>query len=183
MLDFLTIIASTTGLEAEVESEGIFASLGIDLKTLVLQLIAFIILVFILAKFIYPQINAMLDRRDKVINDAIKSAKRSEENAAKSEEQASEILKNSRKESEEIISTAKKESADMMTSAEFDAKKKADSIVRSAKEDIEKEVQITRKMLRDETIQLVADATEKVASKKLNKADDKLIEDALKGNK
>lgn len=181
MLDFLTKFASTAGLETE--NEGIFASLGIDLKALILQLIAFVILVFILAKFIYPQINAMLDRRDKAISDAVKSAKESQERAAKSEKETAAVLKNARVESEEIIETAKKESADMMATAEFDAKKKADGIVRSAQEDIEKEIQSARKMLRDETLELVADATEKVASVKLGKDDDKLVTKTLKGEK
>lgn len=183
MLDFLTQFASTAGLEAEAESEGIFASLGIDFKTLVLQLIAFVILVFILAKFVYPQINAMLDRRDKAINDAVKAAKESEEKAAKSEKETAEVLKKARKESEEIIETAKKESTDMMTTAEFDAKKKADGIVRSAQEDIEKEIQSARKMLRDETLGLVADATEKIASVKLGEDDGKLVSKTLESRK
>jgi F-type H+-transporting ATPase subunit b len=180
MLDFLTKLASA-GLEQEIESEGLFESLGIDWKVLTLQLIAFVILVIILAKFIYPQINAMLDRRDKLISDAIEAAKKSEENAAKSEQETQAALGKARQEAEEIIETAKKESADMMTTTEFDAKKKADEIVRSAQSEIDKDIKSARQLLRKEVLGLVADATEKVAGAKLGSDDEKIVAEVLKG--
>jgi F-type H+-transporting ATPase subunit b len=180
MLDFLTNLANA---ELEAESEGLFGSLGIDPKALLLQLIAFIILVVILAKFIYPQINAMLDRRDKQISDAIQAAKESEEKAAASQKQTAEMLAQARVEADEIVTTARKESADIMTTAEFDAKKKAENIVREAQSDIDKEVESARELLRGETLGLVAQATEKLAQVKLGADDEKLIAKTLKGEK
>jgi F-type H+-transporting ATPase subunit b len=179
MLDFLTKFASSEAAEAE----GLFESLGIDWKILGLQVVAFVILVVILAKFVYPQINAMLDRRDKQINDAVEAAKAAEANAAKSEKDIKAALSEARQEAEELVETAKKESADMMTTAEFDAKKKAEGIVRAAQTDIEKDIQSARQLLRDETLNLVAEATEKVAGLKLAKDDEKIVAETLKGQK
>jgi F-type H+-transporting ATPase subunit b len=178
MLDWLTKLASS---ETAEEAEGLLEGLGIDWKILGLQLIAFVVLVVILAKFIYPQINAILDRRDKQISDAIKAAKDSEEKAAESEKATKAALAEARQEAEDIIETAKKESVDMMTTAEFDAKKKADGIVRSAQAEIEKDIKSARQLLRDETLSLVADATEKVAKLRLTKDDEKVVAETLKG--
>jgi F-type H+-transporting ATPase subunit b len=179
MLDFLTKLA--TSQPEEVVDEGLFESLGIDWQILVLQSVAFLLLVVILAKFIYPKINAMLDRREKLINDAVEAAKQAEEKAAKSEKETRKALNQARQEAEEIIETAKKESADLMTTTEFDAKKRADGIIRSARAEIDKDVQTARQLLRDETLSLVADATEKVAGLKLDNDDQKLVEKTLKG--
>jgi F-type H+-transporting ATPase subunit b len=180
MLDFLTNLASA---DVEIEAGGLFDSLGIDPKILILQLISFVILVVILAKFIYPQINAMLDRRDKQISDAIQAAKESEEKAAASQKQTAEALAKARVEADEIVEAARKESADMITTAEFDAKKKSEHIVREAQADIAKEIESARELLREETLGLVADATEKLAQVKLGADDEKLVAKALKGEK
>jgi len=178
MLDYLSKFAS-----ASSESGDLFSSLGIDWQVLILQTIAFIVLVFILAKFIYPQISAMLDRRDKAINDAMKAAKESEEKAAASEEQTTKLLATARDEAEDIIETAKKESADMLAEAEEEAAKRAFNIVAAAQADLEKEVESARKALRAETLDLVAMATEKVASVKLGVDDEKIIKKTLGDDK
>jgi F-type H+-transporting ATPase subunit b len=178
MVDFFTKLATS---EAAVESEGLFESLGIDWKILGLQLIAFVILVTILAKFIYPQINAMLDRRDKQIKDTIQAAKDHEKLAVEAEKKAKAALAKARQEAEDIIEIARRESADMVVTAEFDAKKKAEGIVRAAQAEIDENVEIARQQLRNETSELVADATEKVAGLKLHGDDEKMVSDALGG--
>ena len=57
MQEILTLFASAATKEA---SGGIFESLGIDWKILILQAIAFGLLVFILAKWIYPKRTSLL---------------------------------------------------------------------------------------------------------------------------
>ena len=175
MSEWLSLLAATA------EDEGIFGSLGIDYKILGLQALAFIILVVILGKFIYPQVNAMLDRRDKQINDAIEAAKQSEAKAAESEKKTAAALAAAREEAGAIVDTARKESADLMATAEFDAKKKADNIVREARVDIAKEIESAREQLRDETLDLVAQATEKIAGVKLTGDDRRIVQDSLGG--
>ncbi|MDR1197253.1 MAG: F0F1 ATP synthase subunit B [Candidatus Nomurabacteria bacterium] len=177
MLNWLTHFANAAELESA--SGNFLDALGIDFQLLILQIIAFLILVFILAKFIYPQISAMLDRRDKVINDAIKAAKESEEKAAKSEAETAKILGTARKEAGEIVATAKKESVDIATRSEFEAKKKAEGIVRQTRDDLQSEVAAARHALRSEMLDLVAVSTEKVAAVKLGDDDRKLVEKTL----
>jgi F-type H+-transporting ATPase subunit b len=166
---------------AEPASGDILGSLGIDWQVLLLQIIAFAVLVLILAKFIYPQISAMLDRRDQVIDEAIKAAKDSESRAAAAEAETTKLLETAKKQADDIVGTARKESADLMTESEFEAKKKADSIIRSAQADLTKEVESARQALRQEALDLVATATEKVAAVKLDDDDSRLVEKTLKG--
>ena len=50
----------------------LFGSLGIDWKLLILQSVAFLVLLFVLSKWVYPPLAAMLDKRDKDLRTAPK---------------------------------------------------------------------------------------------------------------
>ena len=77
--------------EVENTAEGdLFGTLGIDWTLLLLQIISFAILVFILTKFVYPPIVAMLDRNDKKIADAVKATEEAQKNANKNLEELEE---------------------------------------------------------------------------------------------
>ena len=58
MKNILLQFAST----APSDGGDMFLSLGIDWKLLILQSVAFLILLFILKKFVYPPLVAMLDK-------------------------------------------------------------------------------------------------------------------------
>jgi F-type H+-transporting ATPase subunit b len=173
------LFASTEA--GEEASGGIFGSLGIDWKVLLLQAIAFGILVFILAKWVYPPILAMLDRREKLIEDSVKAAKEASAKSEKAEAEIAKQLKEARQEAAEIVETSRKESQEMLLNAETDASKRADAIVASARAQLDRDVEAARKTLREDTIELVAMATGKITRSKVDAtADAKLIKEAIK---
>lgn len=178
MQEILTLFASAATKEA---SGGIFESLGIDWKILILQTIAFGLLVFILAKWIYPPILAMLDRRDKLINDSVKAAKEATKRSEQAAEEIAAQLKTARDEANEIVDAAREQSTQMLLDSEKDAERRAEAMVSAAKAQLDRDVEAARTMLRDETASLVALATEKVVSQKVdNAADKKIISKAIK---
>ena len=162
------------------QSGDVFSVLGIDWKILIFQAIAFGLLVFILAKWIYPPILAMLDRRDKLISDSVKAAKEATE---KSEQAAADIekqLSEARNQAEEIVSSARDQSAQILLDGEKNAELRAEALVSSARAQLDRDVEAARKTLRDETASLVALATEKVIDEKVDNAkDQKLINDSI----
>lgn len=170
----------------EAENAGtsdLFGTLGIDWTALLLQTISFIILVFILAKWIYPPIAAMLDRHDKKIEDAMKAADDAKQHAEESEARTAEILEKSRAEAAEIVEAAKQESAEIVAKAEKDATVHAEAIVANARADLERDVEQARAALRGEVVELVAIATEKVIDAKIDSQDEKIINSVLKESK
>lgn len=181
MDNFTNLITNFAATKTAENSGGIFGSLGIDWKILLFQMIAFAILVFILAKFVYPPILKMLDRREKLIEDSVKAAKDANEKAEKSADEVAQKLADARKDSEEIVAAAREQSAQMLADSEKEAQKRADATVESARQQLARDVESARKLLRDETASLVADATEKVVGEKVdNSRDAKLIENAIK---
>jgi F-type H+-transporting ATPase subunit b len=165
----------------EAESGGIFGALGIDWKTLILQAIAFLVLVFILTKWVYPPILKMLDRRQKLIDDSVTAAK---ETAAKAEKAGAEIakqLKEARTEADEIVAAARQQSEQMLLTAEEESIKRAEATVASARQQLQRDVEAARQTLREETVELVALATGKITRDKLTGAvDEKLIKEVIK---
>ena len=61
---------------AETGKPDLFGSLGIDWRMLAMQLVAFLILLFILRKWVYPPLVAMLDKRDANLRESAEAAKR-----------------------------------------------------------------------------------------------------------
>ena len=163
---------------------GIFEALGINWQILILQIIAFLILVVLLGKFVYPWLMKNVDERRANIEAANKAATEAQAAASDAEERVAKLLKQARTEANEIVQTAKLESTSMVASAEEKAKKRADQIIADATSDIDKQVIAAKKALHNETLELVALATEKVVGKALSaKTDDALIADVLKGIK
>ena len=176
MFQTLTTLA-TTG----TATGGIFSALGIDWKTLIFQIIAFLLLVWLLGKFVYPWLLKSVDERQSQIDAAAKASADAQSAAVDAEERVEKLLKQARTEAADIVATAKLESAAALSASEEKAKKRAEQIVSDAKDDIQKEVIAAKDALHNETIELVALATEKVVGKTINaKVDKTLITEALK---
>lgn len=162
-------------------SSNIFTSLGIDWQNLILQIVAFLLLVFILGKYVYPWLMKSVDERQKKIEDANKAAAEAQKSAEENKEAVAELLAQARKEAAGIIDTAKLESANIVSTSEKKAQQSAERIVADAHAQLSKDVANARKVLYNDTLELVGMATEKIIHKKLDKkADAELIEDAIK---
>lgn len=171
----------TSFAAAQTEESSALATLGIDPKQLVAQIIAFGILVFVLAKWVFPVLIRALDERQAAIEQSLEAAKEAETKSAKAHEEIEQLLAQARTESSEIVATAHKEAAAMVEEAETKAQKKAEHIVSEAKAQLDTEILKAKTALKKEAKLLVADATEKIIGEKLTgAADEKLVERALK---
>jgi len=168
------IVASTES------NPGLLEALGINGKLLLEQSIAFLILVAILAKFVYPALVKAIDNRRDQIEAGMKEAKEAAEALDKAEAKVVDLLADARKEADGIIARSQKEAASQVAEAEEKAKARADQIVKDARAQLDTEVAKARQALKKDTIELVALATEKVVKEKLDaKKDAGLITEAL----
>lgn len=166
----LTYLASTAG----EEKKDILSSLGIDWTLLIFQAVAFLILVFLLGKFVYPVFLRIIDERQDKLDEGTRAAAEAEKKAAEAEKKIEKALKEARSEATDIVATAKSEATAMVGKAEADAKRRGDRIVEEAREEIDKEVIAARKSLQRDTAELVKQAasiaTAGVADSKLDTA-------------
>lgn len=169
---------------ADAASPGLLQALGIDGKLLLEQAIAFLILVAILAKFVYPALIKAIDNRRDQIEAGMKEAKEAGEALQKAEAKVADMLTDARKEADEIIARTHKEAGAVVANAEEKAKVRAEQIVKDARAQLDTDVAKARQALKKDTIELVALATEKIVKEKLDpKKDASLVTDALQERK
>jgi len=177
---FFTQFAATEAHNA-AEKPDIFTSLGIDWKLLVLQIVAFLILVWLLNRYVYPVFLRIVDERQSKIDESLKAARAAEKSAESAQDKIDEQLDQARLQAKDIVTTAKDEASAMLSKADEKSKANAEHMLETARDEIGKEVIAAKKALHNETIELVAQATEKVIGKTHTaKADASVISDALK---
>lgn len=175
------IFLSQFAAETTTANEGLFTALGIDWRLMIFQIIAFLLLVFLLGKWVYPWLMRSVDERQAGIEAATRVAAEAQKSAEANKEAVAELLAEARKEASEIIDTAKLESAEMISNGEKKAQKVAERIAKDAHEQLDKDVVNARKVLYNDTLELVGLATEKIIAKKLDKkADSELIDAVVK---
>ena len=180
MEDLLLTIASTATEATAEESQGLFSALGIDWKLLIEQWVAFLILLFLLAKFVYPALMKAVDNRREQIEAGMKEAKEAEEKLAQAESKVADLLAEARKEADEMLARTQTEANAVVADAEDKAKTRAEQIVADARQQLDTDVRKAREALKKDTVELVALATEKVVGEKLDaQKDGKLITAAL----
>lgn len=141
--------------------------------TLIAQILNFLVLVFILAKFAYkPLLNMMEERKNKIASDleAAESAKNDAE-AVKAEYAAK--LAEAKKEAQSIIDAARKSAQAAHDKIMADTKAEQDQVVASAKEAIELEKKKAMDDIRAKVINLSMIAAGKIVEQKLNSEEDK----------
>ncbi len=171
-------------VETEAASSGIFEALGIDWKILILQIVAFVILVWLLSKYVYPFLMKSVDERQDKIEKGAKAAAEAEKRIHEAEASIEALLKKARTEAADIVATAKSESTALVEKAEASAKSRADRIVAEAHEELGKDVLAARRALEKDTLLLVKQAAGlAVAGVADERLDTAVIKKALEGAK
>jgi len=165
---------------ADTTNGNFFSSLGIDWQMLIVQIVAFLILVWVLGKWVYPWLIKQVDDRKDRIDAADKAAAEAKKAAEEAAEKTEQLLEDARKQAGEIIETARQESQAIAADSAEKARAQADNVIKEASEQLGKDIESARQTLRSETLDLVALATAKVSKAKIDaKADAKLISTAI----
>ncbi len=166
---------------ATTAQTGLFGALGIDWRLLLLQAVAFLLLVWFLGRFVYPVLIKAIDDRQRVLESAAEAAAKAEAQAARAETAAAKALQEARRQAEDIVKTARQEALAVQEEAQAKAGRRAEFIIRQANEQLAQNVSEARRRLILETRALLADACEKLVGQRLDSAADRrLIEKAIK---
>lgn len=172
----LTYLASAeTAHGAEAAKGSVLDALGVNWTLLVYQLIAFTLLVWLLSKYVFPILMKAVDDRQAAIDEGNAAAVEAEKKAADAQAKVDSMLKTAKREAGEIVTTAKEEAASLLAKSEEKSKTQAEHIVAEARQSIDKEVLAAKRTLHNETVELVALATEKVVGKAVSTQVDKRI--------
>ncbi len=163
-------------LAAEEASGGgigaLFTALGLNVQALVLNTLAFLVIVWALGKWVYPHLVKALDAK----RDELEAAGRMEQDAKTAldaaEARAGQVVAEARKAADEILSSAKADATGQIEAARAKASEQAERLVAEAREQLSRDVLAARKELKTETAKLVAEATSAVLGEKLDEGRD-----------
>jgi len=155
--------------------------LGINLPTLLAQIINFAILLGLLYLVAYKPIMRMLDERSRRVKESMEQTELIKQQAERAEEEVKKQIEAAGKEGMEIIARAMHTGEEMRQKAQQEAKQDAESLVVRARVEIQRERDGAIDELRKEFADLTIMAAEKVIEKSLDKQTHRqLIDKVLK---
>ncbi|HKC14652.1 MAG TPA: F0F1 ATP synthase subunit B [Patescibacteria group bacterium] len=117
----------------------IIKNFGLDPYLFGAQVINFLIVLYLLKRFLYKPVLGILKKREEEIREGLKQAEESRILLEKTLEKEKEILRKARESAKQTIDDAKAQSNTILIQAEDNSRKQAEKIILQAREQIELE--------------------------------------------
>ena len=148
--------------------------------TVIVELVTFLIMLAILARYVYPEVVKVAEARQRAIAEQLKEAERARTEAEQRLKEAEAKLNDARKTAQGVIDAATKSGERLRQEQKQKAEEESKRTVEAARKEIEAERERAVQSVRSEVANLVVAATEKVIGETLD--DDKhrqLIDKAI----
>jgi len=160
--------------------EGI-GSLGLNVSTLIAQVVNVAILFGLLYLVAYKPIMRMLDERSNKIKESMDNTEHIKQQAERAEEEASKRIEEAAKEGQEAIARAMRTGDEVRQEAQQKAKSEGEALIARAKSEIQRERDEAIDQLRGEFADITIQAAGKVIDRTLDrKAHQDIIDKVLK---
>lgn len=144
-------------------------------KSLIIQGINFLILLFLLQKILYKPLLGKMNERTEAIRKSLEEAQQARAEAAKQQQENAERLRAAHAEAAAIRTAALKEAAEEQRKLVEAARAEATRLVESARAQMETDIRRAREELRREVSDLAIAVAEKLTRKSLDDADHRRI--------
>jgi F-type H+-transporting ATPase subunit b len=178
VLSLPAIAMAATEPAAEHESGG-GGLISLD-KSLIVQVVNFLILLFILQRLLYRPFLAKMQERTAAIKASLEEASAARAEAARQQEQNAEQLRAAYAEAAAIRAAALKEAGEEQRKLVDSARREAQQLVNSAKAQTDADIRRAREELRREVSELATAVAEKLIRKSLRDDDHRrIVDDAI----
>ncbi len=147
----------------------ILGKVGFDWQVALANLVNFLIVFFLIKKFLFKPIKKTIKERQDTINKGLEDAKRAESMLINANTEKEEILKDAQKESKKITEDADKKAKLIISESKKEGSLEADKIKEGALKDLEKIKENTEKKIQKDFVNLVLDGVEKVSKDQMDK--------------
>ena len=137
--------------------------------TVIVELITFLIMLAILARWVYPEIVRLAEARQRAVAEELAAAEKARADAQAKLDEAQEKLEESRRMAQGLIDSAGKSAEQLRQERREKAEEESRRIVQAAQQEIEAERERAVRSVRDSVADLVVSATEKVIGETLDK--------------
>lgn len=146
--------------------------------TLFGQIVAFVLLILFVNKFLWGPVSNMLLDRQKRIADGLAASDKGKQELELAETKVKELLHEARAKAGEILAQAEKRGSDIVEDAKKDARAEGDRLLTAANAEIEREVNRAKEQLRAQVSTLAVAGASKILKREI---DAKSHQDILSG--
>jgi F-type H+-transporting ATPase subunit b len=155
-------------------------ALGINWANLIVQLVAFLLFIYLFKRFALGPVTGMIDARRTRIQESIDEAERVRRELAETRARNDEIMAEARREAQALIANAREVSDQTIARSREQAQVQADELIKRAREEIGAETAQARAELRQEIADLAITAATTIVRTTLDRqAQTRLIEETL----
>lgn len=163
----------------------ILQTFGLNPFLTIAQIINFLILLYILKRYLYPPLFKIFKKREELVTESIKKADDAEKSLEKAKETEKDIIKDARLVADDILKDARDQADEILKEAEVSAKEKSDKMILDAKAVIELESSQAKEELSGYVLKLSLDILKKslpnvFSEKEQNEIIDKAVKEMQK---
>src|ERR687892_560360 len=174
----LLVLAQEEGGAAADEGGNFLVTPEVGL--MIWTLIAFLVTLYVLSKVAFPRVQEALDKRQKVIEEAIEESEHTRTEAQKILEEYRQRLQEARAQAEDIVVRARRAAEEHERESLESARGQREELLEQTRRDIEAEGRRAIQEIRNEVADLTIMATEKVTRRALSPEDQqRLVQEAL----
>jgi F-type H+-transporting ATPase subunit b len=152
----------------------------LEIQQVLTQIVAFLIMVWVLKKYAWKPVMGLLDERKQLIQSEFNSIEEQKKSVGMLTEEYNEKLRGIEAESKKQIQEAIVKGREMAHELEQETRAKAVLILNKAQAEVQKEIAEAKEQLKKDVVNLSMHAVEKIIGEKMDsQKDQKLIEDSL----
>lgn len=146
------------------------ANIGFDWQVALSNFVTFLIILWVLSRFVFKPIGKIIEERKKKIQEGLENAQQSENELLLAQEKAEEEIKAAKSQANQIIADAKGLADAQIENAQERAQQEASSILEKADVQISKNQEKMEKELADKTAGLIALGVQKILGEEVTES-------------
>lgn len=156
-------------------------SFGFDPILLLAQIVNFLILLWVLKRFLYKPILSMLAHRKQAIEEGLKNAEEAQKRLDNAINEQKRILRQAQMEAKKMIEDAKNHAIELINNAQDQAKQAGEKLIEEAENQITQQTQEAEKRLRSHISDLAIEFLQKASTQLFEQKDqEKIVDKAVK---
>jgi F-type H+-transporting ATPase subunit b len=149
--------------------------------TLLVEMVAFCLFVFITMKWIWPILGNKMAEREKTIADGLAAGERGKQELAKAHDEAGTVLREARTKATDAVNTANQQASHILEEARKESQAERQRQVEAAKAEIQQELNRAKTALRAEVASVAVAAAERIIAREIDPKAHKALLDELAG--
>jgi len=146
----------------------ILGTIGFEWKVALVNLVSFLIIFFILKRFVFDHLTRLISERREKIAIGLDNAQEAESVLRRAQETATAITGTAQQEAYSIVAASKGRAEEVAEKISIDAQKSAEQLVQQARNRGEADVEQMRKELKKEVATIIVSAVGKITQEDMN---------------